>query len=380
MAFCQASEVYQRRTSTPSNEDEKILKAALANYGRAVTLLRHKLASTDYVPSESATATSSALATFDLIIADGAEDKISHSASFAHFEACKWFLEAQSKDASSPPTTIARAFFQDYCRFELFRVCSLGKLNTVTESVCENTYWSGMEPFSIAYLPSNYASLQRASHEIDLRLARLTQYVRMMRDGDEISASRVTALADLMLEFENLPAENETLHQVRVVRTTNIAERHIVPVSFDFDSQHWPMLVHYWATLLTLVRLCLLTDFLARKEHNLSWLDHEKTARLVATQQRAVSNLLMSRQYAFERSIVARLQVVHPLVIVWATLAGRSTTPQGIPVVEMKRWILSQLQRSGVSFLRDWTEQDLDNATKIFDIPDRLKQQQRYPA
>ncbi|KAF2166972.1 hypothetical protein M409DRAFT_23016 [Zasmidium cellare ATCC 36951] len=375
MALCQASEVYLRRSATPSHQDEKILKAALANYGRAVTLLRHKLASSKYVPSESATATSSALATFDLLIADGADDKIGHSASFAHFEACKCFLEAQSQNPSSTPTTIARAFFQDYCRFELFRVCSLGKLNAVTASICENTYWSGMEPFSLAPLPSNYASLQRASHEIDLRLARLTQYVRELRDGDDISASQVTALADLLLEFENLPAENETLHQVRVVPTRNIAERHIVPVSFDFDSPHWPMLIHYWATLLTLVRLCLLIDFLARKEHHLSWLDEDKTAKLVATQQRAVSNLLMSRQYAFDRSIVARLQVVHPLVLVWATLAGKSTTPQGLPVVTMKQWILTQLQRSGVSFLRDWTGRDLDNATEIFEIPDRLKQQ-----
>lgn len=348
-------------------------KAALANYGRAVALLRHKLISSDYNPSESATATSSALATFDLLMSDGAEDRIGHSASFAHFEACKWFLEAQARDPLSPPTPIARAFFQDYCRFELFRVCALGKLNAVTESVCENAYWSGMEPFSITPLPLYYASLQRASHEIDLRLARLTQYVRMLRDGDNnISPSEVIALADMMLEFEDLPAENETLHRIRVVRTKEDAKRKIVPVSFDFGTHHWPMLIHYWATLLTLTRLCLLIDFLARREHQLNWLDESRTAKLVATQQRIVSNLLMSRQYAFERSIVARLQVVHPLVIVWATLAGRSTTVQGLSVPDMKRWILRQLQRSGVSFLTDWTAHDLDSATEVFSIPARL--------
>lgn len=139
--------------------------------------------------------------------------------------------------------------------------------------------------------------------------------------------------------------------------------------SFDFDSRHWPLLVHYWASLLTLVRLSLLVDFLARRQHQIIWLDDERTAKLVATQHRIVPNLLMSRQYAFDRSIVARLKVVHPLVIVWATLQGRSTTSQGLPATEMRQWILRQLRTSGVSFLRDWTEKDLDDATEVFSIP-----------
>lgn len=352
-----------------------MLEVALANYGRAVNLLRHKLTSSGNAPSESATATSSALATFDLLIADGAEDKVSHTASFAHFQAMKWFLEAQAQSPSTAPNTIVRAFFQDYCRFELFRVCALGKLHAVVESSCENSYWSGMEPFSMHPLPPNYVGLQRASHEIDLRLARLTQYVRMLRDGDDIAPSEVTSLAGLVLEFENLPAENETLHQVRVVRTRESAQRRIIPCSFEFDSQHWPMLVHYEATMLTLVRLCLLINFLGRRQHGIKWLDDHRTAKLVATQDRMVSNLLMSRQYAFDRSIIARLQVVHPLVIVWATLAGRLTTSSGLPVPEMKQWILDQLQRSGVSFLRDWTERDLETATEVFSIPEHLRRQ-----
>lgn len=211
------------------------------------------------------------------------------------------------------------------------------------------------------------------SHEIYLRMARLTQYVRMLRDDDNISPSELIALADMTLELEDLLAENEMLHHVRVVRTTYSARGNAVSVSFDFGLHHWPMLIHCWATLLTLARLCLLKDFLARREHLLNWLDETRSAKLVATQQRIICNLLMSQQYALEPSIVARLQVVHPLVIMWVTLAGRSTTVQGLPVVDMKAWILTQLQRSEVSFLRVWGQEDVDNATEVFKIPDRLR-------
>lgn len=82
-------------------------------------------------------------------------------------------------------------------------------------------------------------------------------------------------------------------------------------------------------------------------------------------QERMVSNILMSVQYAFDRSLLAKLQVIHPLNVVWATLDERLAAVRGRSTVEVKVWILELFQISGIGFLGQTSERDMDLSTDI---------------
>lgn len=362
LAFCQATEYHLILQS--GSRDLGLLENALTNYDKALKLLRQHLLAAQGRPSEAAAATSFSMSVFDLLISNGFQEESNHRASFCHLEVSQACLVSQANLQHASP--LIRGMFQDTCRLEFIRACGLGRLRAPAKSEFRAERWEIMAPFSLQSRSWNWNSLQVSAQLMTVRLADLIATVQELRLGTVVEPADAVELAEALLSCENLEAENATLHQLNVQQTRDVESRQVVPYSFDFESSHWSIATHYWGAMLMVVRLSLLIDGVLRTRYGIHWLQDSRKQRLEDVQERLVSNILMSVQYAFDRSLLAKLQVIHPLNIVWATLAGRETILRGRSTAELRTWILERFQVSGIGFLRHCTEEDLDRSTDIF--------------
>ncbi|KAF7193578.1 hypothetical protein HII31_05042 [Pseudocercospora fuligena] len=358
LACSQACEYYLQKSA--GIDDETLHRAALDNYDLAVSRLRIKLSSSNSRKSslDFAAATSGALSTAGSMIRvhDDRNRSIDGEEGFIHYDSLSRYLIVDAA-MNRTPSAIHRTIFHDIIRYKYFRACSLGTLDSAPEFPRKyQSYWDLMMPHSFGTRTEYWDRLQSSSQKMDARLPDLIQYIQQLRQGGAVPSSEVIGLSQHVLTLQDRAAEDVAKSIGRLVAAE--ADRWILPKSMDFTvCPHWPVLVHYWALLLTVVHLCL------EEYRMLDCLPDEQVRVLTYSRDRIAKNILMSIPHAMQGGAFSRLQPFHALVVVWAA----DPQIQGLQIDNLRDWILETLRDDiGVGFAQGWTAHDLKQRAALF--------------
>jgi hypothetical protein len=182
--------------------------------------------------------------------------------------------------------------------------------------------------------------LQRPTLALMAHLPGLVAEVRALReaDGDAhpdlATLEEATKAVDDLLSQQDLEAESQVLHQVRILPTSDPSKRAVMSSSYAFRSfDAWILAMHYWYLRLIAIKLRLVLD--DRFQPSLS---DESAAALRSEQIRLVANVLMAYPSGPYGAVDARCGLM-ALVVLWGALSGM-TAFRAMPAGAVRSWVL----------------------------------------
>ena len=230
-----------------------------------------------------------------------------------------------------------------------------------TPSAYDDKYWLGLDLPCRNASSSSVSMLRKITSELFIRLPYLIALVRDLRDGVRPSPnSTAIALAHELLELQDTHLESEVLHIVNVVKTSDLANAHVVPVSFLFRTfSDYEAGAHYWTSGILLLRLCSKLQQICPEEANFD------VVRRTAAISRMSINLLMSWQYASSVSIFgtnSAWSFLLAMIAIWGSLAD-ATVVRDVSSKEVREWVL---QRTQGLVGKTLTVKDMDETAELF--------------
>jgi hypothetical protein len=166
-----------------------------------------------------------------------------------------------------------------------------------------------------------------------------TRAVRGYSDNEEgVTAQMTVELANNLLKLEAEAGESEILHRVKICETENTTDQSIVAYSFEFSTfKEVEIALHYWRTRLWLLRLCfVLLQLPETREVASSTFDQ---SQIQAKIERAVTNSLMSRQFASRHTKYGPIRVIESTFSCWAALSCLQSW-RGIEIPVVRQWLV----------------------------------------
>lgn len=261
---------------------------------------------------------------------------------FQHIGGIEAIMEARARASERQTSELARSIIHATSN-ERFRIaCALG-----VPSPFEGAGWLDLEPASRNSSLSPAASrLRKLVHQLWTRLPRLLVQVRSCREHVQLAGPLIenaVAHARELSQLQDKIAEDEVLHQIRIVSTLDQSYRAIMSVSYEFPSlEDMEAAVLYWQARLILIKLCATLDKL--RETAIFPL-HDSSTDLIdvsADQTRLVANLIMSWQ-ALVAADVLRKEMTQCFVVLWGAIADMEIF-RGKPVFLVRSYILERFR------------------------------------
>jgi hypothetical protein len=154
------------------------------------------------------------------------------------------------------------------------------------------------------------------------------------------SAKETLALAEELAALQDIDAENELLHHIRVERTKDPGDKAFAPCSLKFNSlEEFEAATGYWQGRALLRRLVFVLSIF-RATHSPDSVFHAST--LETESQRLITNLFMSLQYADSCGIFVRGRYALMLQVCMRTLSSLSGF-RGQPICRVRSWLAEKI-------------------------------------
>lgn len=330
-------------------KNESTIKASFQAYGKAVKSLRRLLASTEDRLSDQTLLAIALLSFYEVLVTR------SLKAFYTHWSGVSALL--QRRQPTNKPSELARALLYAAADRTFHTPCASG-----TPSPFDNERWLSWEPASQVASSGEVVSLTKFNYQHFVRLPRLIAHVRDLRSGDLTQLAAASGIANDLLQLNEDDCENGLLHRVKVVKTTDLRNRTIVPFSLQFQSlEDMSAAVTYWSARLMVFRLALI--IIALVDLSKPDLDIEG---IEASQARMATNIMMSMQYASTHGVFGEETMNPAFASVWGAVNGRATL-RNIPAEEVKEWLLRKWQHALSRWVEGGTSTDMDGASELLD-------------
>jgi hypothetical protein len=154
------------------------------------------------------------------------------------------------------------------------------------------------------------------------------------------SAKVTLALAEELAALQDVDAENELLHHIRVERTKDLGDKAFAPCSLKFNSlEEFEAATGYWQGRALLGRLCFVLSILA-EANGPDFAFHAST--LKTESQGLIANLFMSLQYAESCGIFLRRRHALMLQVCLRILSNLSEF-RGLPICRVRSWLAEKI-------------------------------------
>ena len=243
----------------------------------------------------------------------------------------------QSRSCSTDITEIERAILYDNKS-----ITHWIPLYTMAVSPFEDERWISLQAATCSIeLPAPISRLASLAYQLEIRLPRLVNYVRSLKNRDPTaSLTETIKLAIELSKLEDNEAENEVLHRIRVEKTKNLMDRRIVPYSLKFNAlEEFDAATAYWQVRILLGTLC--SVLLAVAGTAIAETTFDRPA-LESESIRMTTNLLMSIQYSEAQGIFVRRRLAQALQMSMGTLAGVDEY-RGMSICKVRSWLAGKI-------------------------------------
>jgi hypothetical protein len=185
---------------------------------------------------------------------------------------------------------------------------------------------------------SELSRLQHPMTILSVRLPGVIARIRTLRETRDDDANS-NALDSVVEEVEHLlgqqdvDAESQLLHRVRILPTPESPKRAIMPSSYAFRTfDDWMQATHYWYLRLMTIKLRLVLHTLQAS------LSEEAVVSLRAEQLRMAANIIMAYQ-TNQRNAMDHRCLQTALVVLWGALSDMSAF-RSMPAGAVRSWVL----------------------------------------
>ncbi|KAK3615333.1 hypothetical protein LTR56_026655 [Elasticomyces elasticus] len=227
----------------------------------------------------------------------------------------------------------------------------------------EDPAWLDMELVQLRDPSEKLVRLRRVNHQLFIKLPRFIAGVRALRNGEMDVLAEIMVLSDELMALEDKEAETWLLHRVRIVNTRDSGDKVIVGC-FSFESpvlEEMDAAICYWQMYLTLTKLRSVVASLAP-----SALVGAGPCKPQDRMIRLCANILMTWQYASDRSPCGTMSMTLALNTVWAALRG-CTFYHNIPVAVVGTWLFKAFQRSWLGWTTRQSFAHFDGVCAVLD-------------
>ena len=359
-AACAVVKAFRHTALRPGSAQDvatRLHYAADLSYVKAVSRLRLALAGTE--PRQDY-GDSSILSAALLVIADKAR-KVPYD---GHVDGITTLLLTHNRDQT--PTPLARGVMYWHV---------LGTFQTPTArgeaSPFESDAWLEAVDLTAKDPEPAVRRLSTIGNQLYIRLPRLVALVRAARvtASDVKASAEATALASTILGLDDSLAESEMLHTVRVTKTSDPSDAHMVPFSFSFPTPgHFLCATKYWQNRLLLNRLCLRLQELLETQSLLPPRPPKhpfNTERIRTENLRLATNIMMCAQYTFRLFALGSHGLRIALIALWAMTKdlGREFR-KGLPTADVRTWTLQRF--NDLHRVRSvYAESQMDDAAEL---------------
>ncbi|KAK3613807.1 hypothetical protein LTR56_007674, partial [Elasticomyces elasticus] len=341
-----------RHDARRCNGNRSVQAATSHSYIKAVSGLRTALtrSNRDEIACDHAVLAAALLASFD---------RIHYTAGVpcdAHVQGISALLLARNPE--KPPSELARQLLYWHWVGTFQIPVARGE-----PSPFETAAWLNAESVTKKCAGPDARTLSRIGNMLYIRLPRLIALVRSLRNDPADTALRRQTVdtARQLLALKDVAAENNILHLVKLNKTVDEADAHIIPFSFDFDIPGvFTAAAKYWQTTVILNILCLT---IARNIASFKGIAEPAAFR--SENRRLATNIMMCWTYAFALGVSGVWSLYLALLAAWAVTEDISGEfSRGLDVGLVRVWLLQRyndLHRGKASL----TSEQMDEAADL---------------
>lgn len=342
------------RSRALGRKDEASHKAAILNYGRAVTALRQAFEEPDHEMTDWTLLSVALLALCEILLAPRSSARAQNVRSHWRGVSAIFLARPEGLEMSS----LARALW--FAWWE-----PISGIPTASGSVSpfEKSQWIALKPPDSS---DGFGGIVTATNELLIRLPRLIQGARAMSmglaDADTILAT--TDLAQSMLKIRDEEGETAAICRASLVKTKNEKLRSFAPFQYQFPSaEELYASSLYWGTRSWLIGVCLnIFEALNATAGNHENLDVKD---IMTEYERNAGNILMCWEGAEAEGAFVTLGVTESLIHAREALRYMKSL-RGVPTATVRTWILSKLGHEYNAFVQDdVSEAAMDTATRL---------------
>ncbi|KAK3647063.1 hypothetical protein LTR56_008231 [Elasticomyces elasticus] len=217
------------------------------------------------------------------------------------------------------------------------------------------------EPVGLSVLSNTIRILEKLRLQIEVRTPRLVVYVRKLRSDirmDPCLALNAVQLARELLALHDVHAEADLIRGFTSTPTTDLADQAILSAFWRFPNAIGvTTAILYWE-----FRLLVINNVLELARIVTSFDDD--LLELRANQSQLIMQLLAAWQWGQEQGVYVSVHLAAAYVVVWAGLL-RQDVFNGVPVEDVKRWLLPKIKHPLLEWTTEATEDAAEHAAHV---------------